>query len=87
MSQSLNTSFTRALLTAVVPAVEVAGHYVFRDAMVTHFHRDHYEFAGPHGFHWHGHAHDLYEARYKGWMAYLKANHRDLWAKIEAGQL
>lgn len=41
------------------------------EAWVYHFHRDHWEFHGPDGFYWHGSASNAYEARYKGWMAWL----------------
>lgn len=80
-------TFTRALITAIVPAVETAGWRVMCDASTFHFHGDHWEFNGPTGFYWHGSASDAYEARYKGWMAYLRQNHKDLWKKIEDGEL
>lgn len=34
--------------------------------------RDHWEFHGPDDFYWHGRASNAYEARYKGWMAWLR---------------
>lgn len=41
-------------------------------AWTYHFHRDSWEFHGPEGFYWNGHASNAYETRYKGWMAWLK---------------
>lgn len=35
---------------------------------------DYGEFHGPNGFYWHGGAHCKWEARAKGWMAWLDAN-------------
>lgn len=32
----------------------------------------HWEFHGPDHFYWHGRAHNAYDARYKGWIAYLE---------------
>lgn len=43
-----------------------------RDAWVYHFGRNHYEFHGPDGFYWHGRAGDAYDARAKGWSAWLE---------------
>jgi hypothetical protein len=34
--------------------------------------RDHWEFHGPSGFYWHGRAGNAYEARFKGWHAWLR---------------
>jgi hypothetical protein len=34
--------------------------------------RDHWEFHGPGEYYWHGSAGTAYEARYKGWMAWLE---------------
>ena len=35
--------------------------------------RDQWEFRGPDGFYWHGKASNAYEARAKGWQAWLKS--------------
>lgn len=43
-----------------------------RDAWTYHFHSGHWEFHGPDGFYWHGNAENAYDARYHGWMAWLK---------------
>lgn len=68
----MNSAFCRSLLrqaTAMVrahfPEVKV------REAWAYHFMRDHWEFHGPDKFYWHGSASGAYDARYKGWMAWL----------------
>lgn len=43
-----------------------------RDAWAYHFIRDSWEFHGPDKFYWNGRANNAYEARYKGWMAWLR---------------
>jgi hypothetical protein len=43
-----------------------------KDAWTYHFHKDNWEFHGPEKFYWHGSAANGWDARYKGWMAYLK---------------
>jgi hypothetical protein len=42
-----------------------------KDAWVWKAGRNHWEFHGPGGYYWHGRAHDAYEARAKGWRAWL----------------
>ena len=42
-----------------------------KDVWVWHFHHDHWEFHGPDDYYWNGSAGNAYEARYKGWMAWL----------------
>ena len=76
----INTMFTRSLLSEGVklvrrhfPAIKTR-----KDAWVYHFRRDHWEFHGPDNFYWHGSAGDAYEARYKGWMAWLQKQGVDL---------
>lgn len=44
-----------------------------KDAWVWHFQRDHWEFHGPNEFYWNGSASNAFEARYKGWMAWLRS--------------
>jgi hypothetical protein len=41
-------------------------------AWTYHLGRGHWEFHGPERFYWHGSADNGWEARYKGWMAYLQ---------------
>jgi hypothetical protein len=71
---ALDVVFTRSLLAEAhklvkqhFPAVNLKS-----DAWTYHFHGDHWEFHGPDKFHWHGSASNAHEARYHGWMAYLK---------------
>lgn len=74
-----NTAFCQSMLrqaTAMVrahfPQVKV------REAWTYHFMGDHWEFHGPDKFYWHGSADGAYDARYKGWMAWLKSKGVDL---------
>ena len=76
---TINTTFCRSMLreaTALVrakfPDVKV------RDAWTYHFRGDHWEFHGPDKFYWHGSASGAYDARYKGWMAWLASKGVDL---------
>lgn len=69
---SVNLAFCRALLRQVVPGVKAAGKRVNKDAWVWHAGRDHWEFHGPDDYYWHGSADNAYEARYKGWSAWLQ---------------
>lgn len=43
-----------------------------KDAWVWCAGRDHWEFHGPDNFYWHGSAGNAYEARYKGWNAWMR---------------
>jgi hypothetical protein len=43
-----------------------------QDAWVYKVGRDHWEFHGPDDYYWHGGACNAYEARYKGWCAWLR---------------
>lgn len=47
-----------------------------KDAWVWRFMRQHWEFHGPDNFYWHGSACSAYEARAKGWSAWLDAQDR-----------
>ena len=71
----MDLAFSRALLREGHNAVKL--HFpevnLRKAAWVYHFMHDHWEFHGPDGFYWHGRAGDAYEARYKGWMAWLKS--------------
>lgn len=82
----IDTAFTRALLSSGVELVRK--HFptvkTRKDAWVYHFNSDHWEFHGPNGFYWHGSASDAYEARYKGWMAWLEKQGVDLSAIEDA---
>jgi hypothetical protein len=69
---SIDTMFTRHLLSQIVPDVREAGKKTMKDGWVWKAGRDHWEFHGPDDFYWHGNAGDAYEARYKGWSAWLE---------------
>lgn len=81
---SIDTAFTRMLLGQITPAVREAGYRVMKDGWVYHFHGDHWEFHGPQEFYWHGNAGTAYDARYKGWSAWLEKNRPDIYSKMEA---
>jgi len=68
----INISFSRALLAQIVPAVKAAGKRTMKDGWVRNVGRDHWEFHGPGEYYWHGSADNAYEARYKGWSAWLE---------------
>lgn len=79
---SVDTLFTRSLLK--LGATQVKKHFpkirIVKDAWVYHSGRGCWEFHGPKTgnadmpqFYWYGRAHDAYEARYKGWMAWLRS--------------
>jgi hypothetical protein len=70
----INIIFSRRLLAAA--HADVKRHFPeikLRDAWVYHFGRDHWEFHGPSGFYWDGRADNAYDARYHGWLAWLKS--------------
>lgn len=60
-----------ALVRTHFPDVKV------REAWTYHLGNGHWEFHGPDGFHWHGRADGAYDARYHGWMAWLRSKGLD----------
>lgn len=70
----INILFTRHLLAKAHKLVKQ--HFpkinLVADCWIYHFHRDSWEFYGPNKFYWNGRADNAYEARYKGWMAWLE---------------
>jgi hypothetical protein len=68
----INIALTRQLLAQVAPDVKAAGYSPQKDAWVWHAGRGHWEFHGPNNYYWHGRAYNAYEARYKGWSAFLE---------------
>lgn len=70
----INISFSRSLLSQA--HIEVRKHFprvnLRSGAWTYHFNRDNWEFHGPDKFYWNGSASNAYEARYKGWMAWLR---------------
>lgn len=71
---SINIMFGRALLGRLRadPQFRASGKRLLKDAWVWKCGRDHWEFHGPDDFYWHGSASDAYEARFKGWHAWLE---------------
>jgi hypothetical protein len=72
---SIDVAFTRALLAEAHKLVKQ--HFPdtnLKQAWVYKYNRDHWEFHGPDGFYWHGSAGTAYDARYKGWMSWLRHN-------------
>jgi hypothetical protein len=71
----INISFCRALLSAVHRDVKAFAPEINlqKDAWVWCAGRDHWEFHGPkNDFYWHGGADNAYDARAKGWSAWLR---------------
>jgi len=68
----VDTVFCRLLLKETHALVKQRDPEIsLRAAWVYHFHRDHWEFHAPDGYYWHGRAGNAYEARHKGWTAWL----------------
>lgn len=68
---NIDVLFGRNLLSQIIPDVRKAGKRPMKDGWVWCAGRDHWEFHGPDDFYWHGSAGNAYEARYKGWSAWL----------------
>jgi hypothetical protein len=72
---SANRTITTLLLREAVilvrkhfPEIKIRNSYAYHYSG-----SDFWEFHGPDRFYWHGHAYNAYEARYNGWMAWLKS--------------
>jgi len=72
---NIDLAFSRALLAQAHTAVKEAYPAINlrEDAWVWKAGRDHWEFHGPQDYYWHGRASNAFEARYAGWMAWLKS--------------
>lgn len=81
LKSSVDVAFCRSLLREAHRLVK--HHFPLinlrEEAWVYHSGRDDWEFHGPKGpggvddqFYWYGSASNAYEARYKGWMAWLR---------------
>lgn len=70
----INIAFSRALLAQILSAIRDKGYRPVKDAWVWHAGRGHWEFHGPNNYYWHGRADNAYEARYKGWSAFLASD-------------
>jgi len=78
MEVGIDVAFCRALLASTHRDVRAAGiTSPMKAAWVWHFQRDHWEFHGPDGFYWHGSAGNAYDARCKGWAAYLEHTRKE----------
>lgn len=74
---NINIDFSRSLLSAVLEEVKPLTTPAERKAAwVYHFERANWEFHGPAKFYWHGRADNAYEARFKGWTAWLATKPR-----------
>jgi hypothetical protein len=78
--QSNEITFSRTLLTALRADLEKHKLQIYKDATVVSDVRASrrncpcvFEFHGPRGFYWTGMASSSYEARFKGWHAYLES--------------
>lgn len=75
----VNTVFSRLLLSALMKDVRKVTTPAERKGAWVYKHiRDHWEFQGPKGFYWNGSATNAYEARYKGWSAWMRKHHPDM---------
>lgn len=73
-TQQITIAFSRALMSRATAEVKQRfPHVNLRSGAWTYcFGRDHWEFHGPDKFTWNGRASNGYEARTKGWMAWLR---------------
>ena len=70
---NIDVVFCRHLLKGVLADVKRhCPHVEPKYAWVWHAGRGHWEFHGPEAFYWHGRAANAYDARAKGWMAWLE---------------
>lgn len=71
-TQAIDVQFCRALLRAVMADVRPFTTPAERkEVWVYQCMPEHWEFHGPSGFYWHGSAANAYDARAKGWMAWM----------------
>jgi hypothetical protein len=74
---TIDVLFSRRLLSEMQadPRFRSSGKRLMKDAWVWCAGRSHWEFHGPEQFYWHGNAANAYEARYKGWSAWIDKQH------------
>lgn len=71
----INVTFCRVLLRNVMDDIKkVTSPAERKAAWVYHFFAQDWEFHGPDGFYWHGHADNAYHAKAQGWSAW--------WSKV-----
>lgn len=76
---NVNVDFCRTLLSLAMEDVrKVTTAQQRKDVWVYRCMRDHWEFHGPDDFYWHGSADNAYDARAKGWHAWLAQFHPEL---------
>ena len=70
----INVAFSRALLRVgtTVMKKHFPHMHVMRDAWVWSAGDGNWKFNGPDKFQWHGRAGNAYDARYKGWVAWME---------------
>jgi hypothetical protein len=74
----INIDFCRTFLALVMTDVkQVTTTQERKDAWVYKCMKNHWEFHGPNEFYWHGSADNAYDARAKGWSAFLAKHHPD----------
>lgn len=72
----VDIAFCRAMLALVMRDVrEVTTAQERKAAWVYKTDRRSWEFHGPHAFYWYGTAGNAFDARYKGWSAWLAKYH------------
>ena len=75
----IDVAFCRELLRGVTARVKqhFPDIHTVKAAWVYNFGRNHWEFHGPDKFYWHGGAANAYDARAKGWSAWLASKGLD----------
>lgn len=70
---SIDAIFCRRMLSNMQcePNFRRSGKRLMKDAWVWNAGHGRWEFHGPDGFYWHGRAANAYDARWKGWSAWL----------------
>lgn len=70
---NINVTFCRLMLRQVMEDVKPLTTGAERkDSWVYRCMKDHWEFHGPAHYYWHGEADNAYDARAKGWSAWLE---------------
>jgi hypothetical protein len=82
--KDINVELSRILLGKVAPYVRKSGHLAYKDGSTYHYAgSSSWEFHGPDKFYWHGDADNVYDARYKGWSAYLEKQQPEIFDAME----
>jgi hypothetical protein len=78
--------FDRKKLAIISPAIKKAGFSALKYGSTTSRTNGMWEFGGPDNFIWAGKASNSYDARYKGWFAFLTMRHPAFLAEALADQ-